>query len=182
MIPDSHNRVIGLKPVLFSIGGVQVGSYAFFMLLGVFAALLWYSYQSSRVTTGTSRSWPVIAGALLFGSLGAKLAGVLLNSAHYSTFGLMQFLYSGRSILGGLILGWVGVKLTKRVLGITGKYGNAIAPAAALGIAIGRIGCFLGSCCYGKPTDWIWGVNFGDGVMRHPTQVYEAIFSLGLCA
>ena len=49
----------------------------------------------------------------------------------------------------------------------------------ALGIAIGRIGCFLAGLpdhTYGLPTSLPWGVDFGDGIARHPTQLYEAVF------
>jgi len=54
------------------------------------------------------------------------------------------------------------------------------------GIAIGRIGCFLtglGDDTYGSPTSLPWGVNFGDGIPRHPAQVYDIVFLLLLaCA
>jgi prolipoprotein diacylglyceryltransferase len=180
VIPDSHNPLIGLRPVLFSILGFQVTSYAFFMLLGVAAAIGWYVYESRKTGPANPHSWTIILSALFFGSLGAKLMAVALNAGHYSSFGLMQFLYSGRSILGGLIGGWIGVRLVKWWFGITTRHGNAIAPAAALGIAIGRLGCLLGSCCYGKPTTLPWAVDFGDGVSRHPTQVYETVFAVAL--
>jgi phosphatidylglycerol:prolipoprotein diacylglycerol transferase len=50
------------------------------------------------------------------------------------------------------------------------------APAIALGVAIGRIGCFLRGCCFGKETSLPGGVDFGDGILRHPTQLWESIF------
>ncbi len=180
MIPDSHLPLAGLRPVLFSVGGVAVTSYAFFMLLGLAAAVLVFWQQSRTRGPSTPHAWTIILSALLFGSLGAKLMAVALHAREYRPFGLMAFLYSGRSIIGGLIGGWAGVKLAKAWFGIATRHGNAIAPAAALGIAIGRIGCFLASCCYGKPTASFLGVNFGDGQHRHPTQLYEALFALGL--
>jgi prolipoprotein diacylglyceryltransferase len=48
-----------------------------------------------------------------------------------------------------------------------------------LGIAVGRIGCFLAGMAdgtYGTPTNLPWAVDFGDGIPRHPTQVYEIVF------
>jgi phosphatidylglycerol---prolipoprotein diacylglyceryl transferase len=180
VIPDSHVARAGLCPVLFSVWGIQVHSYAAFMVLGVLAALVWFRVEVRNSRSYSPHGWKIICGALLFGSLGAKLLAAVLNSGQYSSFGFIQFLYSGRSILGGLIGGWLGVKLTKRIFGITSRQGNAIAPAAALGIAIGRVGCFLSSCCYGIPTTGPMGVDFGDGQRRHPTQLYEALFALGL--
>ena len=70
--------------------------------------------------------------------------------------------------------------LIKKKLNITEKKGNLFAPAIAIGVAIGRIGCFLAGCCYGIETNLPWGVDFGDGILRHPTQIYEAIFMLGI--
>jgi phosphatidylglycerol:prolipoprotein diacylglycerol transferase len=43
------------------------------------------------------------------------------------------------------------------------------------------VGCFLNSCCYGKPTDLPWGTPAA-GALRHPVQLYEAVFNLGLFA
>lgn len=51
---------------------------------------------------------------------------------------------------------------------------------------MGRLACFTGGCCYGLATSLPWGVDFGNGVRRHPTQLYEAAFhalaALGLLA
>ena len=48
-------------------------------------------------------------------------------------------------------------------------------PPLALAHAVGRIGCFLNGCCYGKPTALPWGVLFPPDILyRHPTQLYEA--------
>jgi phosphatidylglycerol:prolipoprotein diacylglycerol transferase len=152
------------------------------MALGVLSAISWYFYESHKASGRDKHSWTIILSALFFGSLGAKLLTASIYVRQYDTFGFVQFLYSGRSIIGGLIGGWIGVVLAKRCFKIRSKHGNAIAPAAALGMAIGRLGCFLGSCCYGIPTtSWV-GIDFGDGIRRHPTQLYEAIFDLGLFA
>jgi phosphatidylglycerol:prolipoprotein diacylglycerol transferase len=180
VIPDSHVHPTGLCPVLFTVWGIPVTSYAAFMLLAVLAAVAWFRVEAKRTGCISPHGWTILWGALLFGSLGAKLLAAGLNAGRYSEFGFFQFLYSGRSILGGLLGGWIGVKLTKRLFGISTRQGNAIAPAAALGIAFGRLGCFFGSCCYGIPTAGPLGVDFGDGQRRHPTQLYEALFALGL--
>lgn len=47
-------------------------------------------------------------------------------------------------------------------------------PALVFGHAIGRIGCFLAGCCFGKPTEFFWGVHIYDHD-RHPTQLLEAL-------
>ena len=45
-------------------------------------------------------------------------------------------------------------------------------------MAVGRVGCFLRGCCCGQPTRLPWGVDFGDGIRRHPTELYEVMFDL----
>ncbi|HEY9070525.1 MAG TPA: prolipoprotein diacylglyceryl transferase, partial [Candidatus Ozemobacteraceae bacterium] len=66
---------------------------------------------------------------------------------------------------------WQGISL--RLLG------DLIAPSLAMGHTIGRLGCFANGCCYGAPSDLPWACRFpaaGDGLTRHPTQLYEALF------
>ncbi len=105
-----------------------------------------------------------IAGALFFGSLNTYLS--------------LGSFYLSKSVIGALFGGIVAVELTKRYYGIKGSTGAYFVPSLVLGIAIGRIGCFLGGLddfTYGVETDLPWGVDFGDGVMRHPVQLYESV-------
>jgi phosphatidylglycerol:prolipoprotein diacylglycerol transferase len=61
-------------------------------------------------------------------------------------------------------------------MNVTIKTGDSFAVSVPAAVAIGRIACFVGGCCYGKETLLPWGVNFGDGLKRHPTQLYETLF------
>jgi phosphatidylglycerol---prolipoprotein diacylglyceryl transferase len=84
----------------------------------------------------------------------------------------------GKTIVGGLLGGWIGVEIAKRKLAITSSTGDAFVFPLILGIAIGRIGCFLTGLpdkTYGNHTTVPWAVNFGDGP-RPPTQLYEIAF------
>jgi len=49
-------------------------------------------------------------------------------------------------------------------------------------VGVGRLSCFVAGCCYGTETSLPWGVDFGDGRLRHPTQLYEFIFHLSAAA
>lgn len=67
------------------------------------------------------------------------------------------------------------------------KIADIMAPSIALGHAIGRIGCLMNGCCYGKPTDLPWAIHFPldhetHGIGVHPTQIYESILNLILYA
>ena len=103
-----------------------------------------------------------IAGALLFGSLNLELAGRWVL---------------GHSIAGAIAGGVVAVEAFKLVHGIRGSTGAQFVAPLATGIAAGRLGCFfagLPDFTYGTPTSLPWGVDFGDGIARHPVQLYES--------
>src|SRR5439155_22715098 len=83
----------------------------------------------------------------------------------------------GRSIEGALAGGILAVELYKRSAGIEMRTGARFALPLAVGVAIGRIGCFLAGIddfTYGTPTVLPWGHDFGDGIARHPVQLYES--------
>lgn len=86
-----------------------------------------------------------------------------------------------KMIVGGLLGGWLGLEVAKSRLGIESKTGDLFVWPLALGLSLGRLGCFLTGLAdhtYGLPTTLPWGVDFGDHVLRHPTQMYEMIFVL----
>jgi phosphatidylglycerol:prolipoprotein diacylglycerol transferase len=86
----------------------------------------------------------------------------------------------GRTIVGGLIGGTVSILIAKRIFNIKERMGNQLAIPITVAMAIGRVGCVLRGCCYGKETHLAWGVDFGDHILRHPTQIYEIIFDIAM--
>ena len=93
----------------------------------------------------------------------------------------LQFLFAGKTIVGGLIGGLMAVESTKWWLGVTTRTGDLFAIPLAAGIAVGRVGCFLTGLedrTHGTATLLWTGVDFGDGVRRHPTQLYEIAWLL----
>jgi prolipoprotein diacylglyceryltransferase len=91
---------------------------------------------------------------------------------------------AGKTIVGGLLGGTIAVEWTKRRIGVTRRTGDLFALPLCAAIAIGRIGCFLSGLedhTTGVATTLPWGIDFGDGVSRHPTQLYEIVW-LGLLA
>ena len=93
----------------------------------------------------------------------------------------MQLLLSpgGKTIVGGLLGGWISVVAVKKFSGIRRRAGDLFVMPLCVGIAVGRVGCLLAGLAddtYGKPTTLPWAVNLGDGVGRHPVQVYEILF------
>ncbi len=171
----------GVRPILFHLGSLPVPSYTVFATLGL-AAGLWVYWREARRQRATGQNtFFILMAGLTGGVLGAKIPILVQEwDTLVARFPDPGPLISGRSIVGGLVGGALAVILVKRWLGICDRRGNLFAPAIALGVAVGRIGCFLEGCCYGVPTRLPWGVDFGDGIPRHPTQLYECLFLLGL--
>lgn len=97
-------------------------------------------------------------------------------------FGTLNLYVSGqpglaRSIEGAIFGAVLGVEGYKRAAGIGLRTGARFAAPLAVGVAVGRIGCFLSGLpdfTYGTPTDSPFGVDFGDHIHRHPVQLYES--------
>jgi phosphatidylglycerol:prolipoprotein diacylglycerol transferase len=132
-----------------------------------------------------ARTWIVVA-AILGAALGSKLLFWLENPARtLQHAGDLAYLISGKTIVGGLLGGTLAVEWTKSRLGIARRTGDLFAIPMAIGIAIGRIGCFFAGLpddTYGIPSNLPWAVDFGDGIPRHPTQLYETVAMLILAA
>ena len=126
-----------------------------------------------------------IGVAAIFGAaLGAKLGYWIEDPLNaFADFPDWRHLLEGKTIVGALLGGLVGVELVKRAIGAQGSSGDAFALPLIAGISIGRIGCFLSGLddhTYGNPTGLPWAIDFGDGIPRHPTQLYEIVFLAAL--
>ncbi len=89
----------------------------------------------------------------------------------------------GKTLLGALLGGTVGVELFKWAMGIQRRTGDVYAVPMSIGIAIGRLGCWftgLEDHTHGLPTHVPWAWDYGDGIPRHPAQLYEIAFALSL--
>jgi phosphatidylglycerol:prolipoprotein diacylglycerol transferase len=146
-------------------------------------------YQGLRARAGDAlsdeRRWLVIAATALGALAGSRILGLLEQAPRMGFHWQWLLLPGGKTIVGGLLGGWLAVEVAKPLLGIRSRTGDLFAIPLCLGIAIGRIGCFLAGLAddtYGKPTTLPWAVDFGDGIPRHPTQLYEIAFLLLLAA
>lgn len=170
------------------LGPLNVGVHNLFVALGVFAALLVFLAEARRRGAVNEQSVVAAAGALIGGAIGMRLTGWIRHldfSANPSLAQAWQF--GSRSILGGLLGAYLGVLIAKRLGGYRGKTGDLFAPAVALGMAIGRIGCYLTEAP-GRPTTLPWGIHAPAdtpecpgclaGVAMHPSFLYEIAFQL----
>lgn len=125
-------------------------------------------------------------GTLVGAGVGARLLAWLQNPVWLIRHAWDASVWmSGETLVGALLGGLIGVEVAKKCVGWTKSTGDAFVAPLIIGISIGRVGCFLAGLqdeTYGTPTTWFTGVNFGDGVRRHPTQLYEIAFVLTLGA
>jgi phosphatidylglycerol---prolipoprotein diacylglyceryl transferase len=98
---------------------------------------------------------------------------VLRKAADIDGGGMVWY---GGAILGGVLIALVAWQRRIRIL----ELADLVMPAIVLGLALGRVGCFLNGCCYGRPTSLPWAVGGRGGSSLHPTQLYETIACLGL--
>jgi prolipoprotein diacylglyceryltransferase len=121
--------------------------------------------------------------AAAFGAFtGSRLIGALENPTLFfgggGENGLFYYLRS-KTIVGGLLGGLVCVELTKRLIGIPYRSGDVYVFPLLVAMIIGRIGCFLMGIqepTFGTVTTAWMGMNLGDGLLRHPTSLYEIAF------
>ncbi|OBB57798.1 diacylglyceryl transferase [Mycobacterium sp. 852013-51886_SCH5428379] len=172
----------------WQIGPVEVPVHGVFVGLGVCAAVVVFVLEARRRGAMNEQSVVAVAGALVGGAIGMRLSGWARHldpGANPSLAEAWQF--GSRSIIGGLLGAYVGVLVAKRIGGYRGKTGDLFAPAVALGIAVGRIGCHLTEAP-GRPTSLPWGVHAPattpecpgclTGAAMHPSFLYEIAFQL----
>jgi phosphatidylglycerol:prolipoprotein diacylglycerol transferase len=152
-------------------------------MIAAVATGVWLSRRTqSALLLSRQQRWAIGLGAFCGAMIGAKLPfvlsdweGLLSGAAWFS---------DGKTILCGLVGGYLGVEIAKWVVDVRIKTGDSFAVPVAAAIGVGRLACFVGGCCYGTPTELPWGVVFPhvDSQPRHPTQLYEAAFHLAAAA
>jgi phosphatidylglycerol:prolipoprotein diacylglycerol transferase len=170
------------------VGPVTVAVHGLFIALGVLAAAIVFTVEARRRGAMNEQSLVAVAGALVGGAIGMRLSGWAEHLDFRTNPSLAQaWQFGSKSILGGLLGAYLGVLIAKRLGGYRGKTGDLFAPAVALGMAIGRIGCYLTEAP-GRPTALPWGVHAPattpecpgclTGQAMHPSFLYEIIFQL----
>jgi phosphatidylglycerol---prolipoprotein diacylglyceryl transferase len=173
-------------PVYIPIGPLKIHPHLVFETLAYAVAFRVYLLRRKRRgdALDDGARWWMIAAAAMGAVVGSKVLywfeDPALLFAHWRD---PMYLMGGKTMVGALIGGLFAVELAKRHLGITRRTGDLFAVPLCVGIAIGRVGCFLTGLedhTAGLVTTLPWGVNFGDGLARHPTQLYEMVFALTL--
>ncbi|MBI3292565.1 MAG: prolipoprotein diacylglyceryl transferase, partial [Elusimicrobia bacterium] len=171
------------------------------LVAGSFLVGWWVAQQNVHRLALEERLFEQVAWwAVIGGLLGGRLTYVALNLSDYLNHPveIFKIWQGGMVFYGGFLVaavaGAVCVRRYRRTHGLVHdgpvcvwRFADALAPAIALGHAMGRLGCFAAGCCYGRPTAFRWGVIFRHpeslaplGIRLHPTQLYEAALNLGI--
>jgi len=179
-----------MHPVLFQVGPVTVYTYGVLAAVGFLLGLWWAYRQAPRVGLDPRKVWNLGVYGILVALVSSKLWFIFSMWDYYvanprEIFSMETFQSAGTfygGVIGGIL--WVVLYAHFQKMPLLGVLDLAAAPVA-LGHSIGRVGCFMAGCCYGKPTSLPWGVTFTNpiaeriagtplNVSLHPTQLYEA--------
>jgi phosphatidylglycerol---prolipoprotein diacylglyceryl transferase len=173
---------------LFSIQGIPIYAHGLFLALGLLAGFAWLILEARRRHWPKEEVVPIGLAAFVGGMIGARVSIVFFNGWQTAAvvlnfFKLFDPSIGPGSILGGVVGAYIAGYIASRIIGKAGCACDAFAPAMALGMAIGRVGCYLAlEDGLGKPTLLPWGVPVpapgGGTYLVHPTPLYDAAFNL----
>jgi phosphatidylglycerol:prolipoprotein diacylglycerol transferase len=177
---------LGIDPIAFTIGHLAVPWYAMAMVVAVITVIIMARREAGGVGIPSKVFWSAATWAVVGGAMAAKLVHVVDWWGHYSAHSWEIFRLEGWALYGAILGALLAVWVHARIGGISfWRWGDVAAPGAALGQAIGRVGCTIQGCCYGLPTSLPWAIVYTHprsyaplGVALHPAQVYFLLWNL----
>lgn len=177
-----------MHPILFELGPLTIYSYGVLLALAYLAGLWMATRRARHAGVDANRVLDLGIWVIIAALVGAKALLFIVEFNHF-TSSWQEFttlLRSGGVFYGGLLAAVaVCIYLLRKHRLPLWPSADLFAPGIALGYMIGRLGCLMAGCCFGKPTDVGWAVTFTDpvatqnvgtplGVPLHPTQLYES--------
>ena len=182
-----------MYPLLFELGPLSIYSYGVLLATAYIVGLQFALRRADRAGLNGQRVMDLGIFVIISALLGAKLMLLIVDFDQFTSLsGLLVLLKSGGVFYGGLLLAvpvaWWYIRRHKLPLWTTC---DLFAPGIALGHAVGRMGCLMAGCCYGRATEVPWAITFTNTlaaanvgtpleIALHPTQIYEAIAELAV--
>src|SRR5208282_3801844 len=173
-----------MVPQLFRIGNHPVSSYSVLLVVALVTSCLVASRLARKDGLDPQQIFLLSWLTILAGFIGARLLQVCAQLSYFLENPLEIFLvWDGWAFLGGPVISLLFVIWYARRHRLpTWKVLDVFSVGLAVGDMVGRVGCFLRGCCYGRPTHNWFGVRlYGQevdaslrGIPLHPTQLYEA--------
>lgn len=171
-----------MHPILFKCHFITIYTYGFMVAAAFLICARLLSARFKEIGLDGNLAFDLAVYLLIFGVIGARLLHVLLNAGYYfsNVKEIFMLQHGGLAIHGGFLSAFLAaIFFMKKHRLDAAKICDVIIPYVALGESIGRLGCYLNGCCYGKPTDFFTAVTFpASSQPVHPTQLYSTFFLL----
>jgi len=180
-----------MLPDLLKIGPLTLHSYGLMLALAFLAGIWLMELQAKKI--GLDQTMMVDLGVVIMAGavIGSRLMYVATHWSEYTSnpWQALAVWEGGLTFYGGFILGTLTAAVYCRFKKISfWTIADIAAPGFAAGLGLGRIGCFLNGCCFGRPSQLPWAVHFpADGAAGltagcgvHPTQLYESAFGFAV--
>ena len=181
-----------MRPILFELGQFPVRSYGLMMALAFIVGIVVARRRAKAAGLDPDVIIDFAFFVILASIAGARAVHVIVQWDYYrgDPLSILRLWEGGLAQYGGIAAGVATGMLffvRRRIDPWMGA--DIVAPSVALGIAIGRIGCFLNGCCYGTACDLPWAVTFHPASIAgqhlhdaalHPTQIYESLAALAV--
>lgn len=178
--------------------GIIINSYNLFFLIGIYAGVIIFYYEVKRKKWDIENLMFSLSGCFVGSIVGAIFLNTILFGKDYTLNTITSMNIEGMSVLGGILGGFIGVEIFKKIVGHKESTGDAFAIAIPIGHSIGRIGCLLAGCCFGVHSNLPWAISYPMdsipymihqhmGLINnnstlslsvHPIPIYEIIFNL----
>jgi phosphatidylglycerol:prolipoprotein diacylglycerol transferase len=177
-----------MHPILFEAGGLTIYSYGVLLAAAYLLGLQFALMRARSRGLDSQRVMDLGIWIILSALAGAKLLLLIVDFDQFTANprDLLSLARSGGVFYGGLIAAVVValIYLRRHHMPLWTTT-DVFAPGIALGHIVGRMGCLLAGCCFGKPASVPWAITFNEpaaqaisgtplGVPLHPTQLYEA--------
>jgi phosphatidylglycerol---prolipoprotein diacylglyceryl transferase len=178
--------IIGMDPVAFSLGTLQIRWYGVMVVLAVIAILAISLIEAKRLNIKRDDVFNIATFAIIGGVIFARVIHVIDQWEYYMAHPEQLLSFEGVGVYGaviGVLLAIVIYCLVKKIS--IWKIADMVSPGALIGMAIGRIGCTINGCCYGLETD-----SFCQVIYTHPesyaplhvsilpTQIFHVVWNL----
>jgi len=179
-----------MLPILLKIGPITIYTVSLLHTAGILTGIWWMYKEAQKAGAHTQELLDLSAIIVVWSIIGSRVFSILFDGSlkwylQHPVHMLMLW-NGGFTFYGGFLFGLAaGIWYIRKHNLDAWRISEWAAPGLALGIAVGRLGCFASGDSYGKPTDLPWGVTFTDphslaptGVTLHPTQIYSTLVLL----
>lgn len=186
--------IISIPPVAFTIGSLTVRWYGIMVALAVIALIAMTLRETKRQGISQDIIYSLFLWGIIGGFVGGRLAHIIDYWHHYMANPGQLLNFAGLAlygaIIGALVAAWIYMRVKKTPFSSLAGIGDAIAVGAPLAQAVGRIGCTINGCCFGKPSPFN---SFPGAVIYtardtipsqywevplYPTQIYFLLWNL----